>query len=241
MENFKKSLANVIVESLEQDFLGMKYKLDLDSSNYLGMMKSDVINTNLIKVFTSDRYVVHKFKRRAWEGRFVLDIESKSLVIITSIPNLNKIPAVKDRKVPHYMQTVLWYLNDAVTAKKQISFNPMFSFDSRVYEDDFANIFGQLDIDLDDYTYYVVAYDFNSNKVTDMNWYLLGTEFNVAEKTSMMDLVNPDFINLTNSDVESHEELLEEEEKDEPKKGIKLGLKQKVMKKKDNGSLGYGF
>ncbi|NOH15272.1 DUF5986 family protein [Clostridium cochlearium] len=72
MDSLKEMIANVIVESLEHDFLDKKYSLELDSHNCLGIMKSDVINTNLKKVFYSDRYIVYTFKRFAWEGRFIL-------------------------------------------------------------------------------------------------------------------------------------------------------------------------
>ncbi|HEN2291930.1 TPA: hypothetical protein U4Q90_002247, partial [Streptococcus agalactiae] len=97
MEKLKETIANVIAEALEQDFLDCKYKLNLDSHNCLGSMKSDVINTKLKEVLTSDNYIVHKFKRYAWEGRFILDLDTKSLISITSISNLNRIPIEKNR------------------------------------------------------------------------------------------------------------------------------------------------
>lgn len=231
MENLKEIVANVIVESLEHDFLEKKYSLNLDSHNCLRMMKSDVINTHLKKVFNSDRYIVHKFNRFAWEGRFIIDLESKSLVSITSISNLNHIPKVKERRIPHYMQTLLKSLNESVITNQQMSFEVYSEFETEVYEDDMSQIFNGLDIDMDNYIYYVVAYDYSSNKVTEMNWYLLGAEFNIAEKSSMMDLVKPDFINLTVAENLKDTSVNSQELKESPKKGIKLGLKENIQKK----------
>lgn len=230
MEKFKENIANIIVESLEHDFLEKKYSLELDSKNCFGMMKSDVINTNLKKVFDSERYIIHKFNRSAWEGRFIIDLGTKSLVSITSVSNLNHVPKVKERKIPHYMQTLLNCLNEKIQSNQQISFEGFSSFDSEVYEDDLNNILNGLNLNLEEYTYYVVAYDFYANKVSDINWYLLGPKFNVAEKTSLMALVKPDFINLTMEDIINGESQLNSRES-LPKKGIKLRLKEKSMKK----------
>lgn len=230
MEKLKETIANVIAEALEQVFLDCKYKLNLDSHNCLGSMKSDVINTKLKEVLTSENYIIHKFKRYAWEGRFILDLDSKSVISITSIPNLNRIPIDKNRKVPHYMQSILNCLNNDIEANKQMSFELGKTFDNDVYEKDFKDIFYDLNIDFEEYTYYVVAYDYKFNKVSEMNWYLLGNEFNVAEKESIMSLINPDFLDLTSSENESDDKLTNKED-NKPNKGIKLGLKEKNLKK----------
>ena len=232
VNSLKEKIANVIAESLEHDFLDKKYSLGLDSHNCLGIMKSDVINTNLNRVFCSDRYNVHTFKRFAWEGRFIIDCKTKSLVSITSISNLNRIPKVKGRKFPHYMQTCLNYFNESIAVNKQISFDGLdIKFDTQLYNDDMSEMLSGTNIDLDDYTYYIVAYDYNLNRVDEINWYLLGPDFNVVEKSSIMNLIKPDFINLTlaeNSD-DSNTEL--QKQKELPKKGIKLVLKENILKK----------
>ena len=230
MEKLKETIANVIAEALEQDFLDYKYKLNLDSYNCLGSMKSDVINTKLMEVLTSENYIIHKFKRFAWEGRFILDLNTKSLISITSISNLNRIPIEKNRKVPHYMQSILNCLNNDIETNKQMSFDLGKTFDIDVYEKDFKNIFYGLNIDFKEFTYYVVAYDYKFNKVSEMNWYLLGNEFNVAEKESILNLINPDFLDLTSSENESDDKLINKENK-KPNKGIKLGLKERNLKK----------
>ncbi|HGN3651333.1 TPA: DUF5986 family protein [Streptococcus pyogenes] len=230
MKKLKEIIANVIVEALEQDFLDCKYKLNLDTHNCFGGLKSDVINTKLREVLTSENYIIHKFKRYAWEGRFILDLESKSLVSITSISNLNRIPKDKNRRVPHYMQSILYYLNSEIDTNKQISFDLGKTFNPDVYEQDFKNIFSGLDINLSDFTYYVVAYDYKANKINEMDWYLLGNEFNIAKKESIMNLINPDFINLTRLENDFSDELTEIAE-NKPNKGIKLGLKEKNVKK----------
>lgn len=230
MKKLKETIANVIAEALEQDFLECKYKLNLDTLNCLGDMKSDVINTKLKEVLTSQNYIIHKFKRRAWEGRFILDLTTKSLISITSISNLNRISMDKNRKVPHYMQSILNCLNNEIEANKQMSFELGKTFDNDVYEKDFKNIFYGINIDFEEYTYYVVAYDYKFNKISEMNWYLLGNQFNIAEKESIMSLISPDFLDLTSSENESDDKLINKED-NKPNKGIRLGLKEKNLKK----------
>lgn len=234
MEKLKETIANVIAEALEQDFLDCKYKLNLETYNCLRSMKSDVINTKLKEVLTSENYIIHKFKRYAWEGMFILDLNTKSLISITSISNLNRIPKDKNRKVPHYMQTNLNYLNNDIEANKQMSFELGKTFDNNVYEEDFKNIFYGLNIDLKEYTYYIVAYDYKFNKVSEMNWYLLGNQFNIAEKESIMSLISPDFLDLTSSENESDDKLRNKED-NKPNKGIRLGLKLKEKNLKKHG------
>ena len=129
------------------------------------------------------------------------------------------------------MQTILHCLNEEVKSNQQMSFEGFEEFDSEVYEEDFEKILSGLDVNFNEFTYYVVAYDFKSNKVVDMNWYLLGSGFNIAEETSMMELVKPDFMDLTTS-----QEIIDEQDKSineqsRPGKGVKLGLKEEVLKK----------
>lgn len=212
-------------------FLNTKYALNFETKNCFGMMKSDVINKHLKQVFDSSRYIIHTFKRYSWEGVLVIDLESKSLVSITSNSNLNHVPKVKERSIPHYMQTLLHCLNARVDANQQITFEGFESFEDEVYEDDFAKIINGLDLDFNDFTYYIVAYDFKSNKVTDMSWYLLGPDFNIAEKTNMMELVKPDFIELTASDDLEIGNDNSTEKQPQPRKGIPLGLKENKLKK----------
>lgn len=132
------------------------------------------------------------------------------------------------------MQTCLNYFNESITANSQISFDGLYrEFDTRLYNEDMSEIFSDTDIELEDYTYYIVAYDYNFNKVNEMNWYLLGPDFNVAEKSSIMNLIKPDFINLTveeNSN-DSSTDIELQKQKELPKKGIKLGLKENILKK----------
>lgn len=230
MDELKKKIANEIRISLEQDFPQYKDQLILDSHNYVGGLKSDAINTRLNKDFKSDNYIIHGFKRCAWEGRFIIELDSKSIISITSISNLERVSKDKNRKVPHYMQSILNYLNDDIESERQITFEVGKTFDDDIYEKDFKNIFSKLKLDFKDFTYYVVAYDYSFGKVHEMNWYLLDNEFNVANKESMMKFIDPDFIDLT--DVENDFNVTSTEgEAEEPSKGIKLGLKKKKIKK----------
>lgn len=230
MEELKKIIATTIVESLEQDFLDKKYSLGLNSHNCLGMMRSDVINTKLEDNFSSERYIIRKFNRSGWEGRFIIDLETKSLISITTILNLNNVLKAKRRKTPHYMQTLSYWLNGGVETNQQMCFEGFEKFNNEVYEEDFKKILSGLNVDFNDFTYYIVAYNFKSNKVIDMKWYLLGAEFNIAEEVSMMQYVKPNFVDLTSAQEMIDEQGQSTNEQPQPSKRVKLGLK-KVLKK----------
>lgn len=233
MENLKYMIANAIATALEVEFVNCKHKLNLDTRNCLGSMKSDVINTKLKEVLTSDKYIIHGFKRHSWEGRLIIDLNSKSIISITSSSNLNRVPKDNNRKFPHYMQSILNYLNNKIETNKQISFDVGKSFDYDDYEKDFKNIFCNLDLDLKEFTYYVVTYDYKNNILIEMNWYLLGSDFNIAEKESIMKLIDPDFIDLTSLENEFNYEQNNNED-GKPNKGIELKLKGEKMKNKLN-------
>ena len=230
MEHLKESIANGIVKALEQDFLNNKYSLELATTNCFKDLKSDTINTLLDNEFTSDGCFVHKFKRRCWQGMVLIDLNSKALVSITSTMNLKRVSKDKSRKVPHYMQSIINSLNKHIQSHNQLSFSFFNTFDEETYDRDFNNIFSKIDIDLKDFTYYVVAYDYKFNKVTGINWYLLGSDFYIEEKESLMKYIKPDILELTNLENET-DDTDTNSEYFEPNEGIKLGLKKKKSKK----------
>jgi len=234
MDNLKRKLVNCITESLNSDVPDKKYALGLDSHNYERFLKSDVINSNLKMKFSEENYIVHKFKKGGWEGRFIIDLDTKAIVSITTTQNLKNIPTVKDRRIPHYMQSCLYVINEHVNSPKQISFGDQGTrFCREDYEEDFNNLTSSLDLDIEEYTYYVVTYDYKFNKVTDITWYLMDKDFVVATSESLSNLIKPDFTELTSELVVDKENKAsnKSQNSEKSKKGIPLGLKKENKKK----------
>lgn len=190
----------------------------------------------MVKNFKSERYKIQEFKKADLEGRFLIDLETKSIVTITSISNLDSI-AKKGKikqKTPHYAQTMVNRFNNKFNSYQQLQFNGFdkFDFGSDLHENQLKNLLKGIDIDLDDFTYYIVAYDFNSDKVIEMYWYLYNANFQIVEKEDMMKYVKPDFIYLTNSSDVTEKLYDSVDTQRQPTKRIKLGLKKGVQRKK---------
>lgn len=222
-----------ITQALEVDLEITKEELDLDSENYVGFVKGDLINTRLKKYFSESDCFVHSFKRGGWEGRMIIDIKERTICSITSTKNLSIIPKVKERKIPHYMQSCLSIINEHREAPKQTSFIEVESkFADDFYMDDCNQIFQGLDINLNEFTYYVVTYDHKFNKVLDPKVHLLSYDFQAIEIKSLNEYIKPDFAALTeNFTLDNDKNEKTGEEKSKNLITLKDGIKPKLRKR----------
>lgn len=226
MERLKELIANTVVSALEQDYVYKKNILDLPTANCHRDLKLDTIYWRLEEIFTSDDCFIHDFKRSYWKGKILVDSKSKSLVSITGTTNLNKVSRDKYSSSDHYMKIISNSLNTDVKPNKQLSFDPLYTDGVGIYNKEFNDIFSDIGIDLKGYTYYIVAYDYKSDKVIDIIWYLFDSDFNEVYTESLIKFIKPDIIELTNSESET-EDIDKNLESPQPNEGIKLGLKKK--------------
>lgn len=228
MDNVKQLIVDCICTSVNVDFPEKKYTIDLDSTNYAKDLRGDIINTNLKKMFNDKKYIVHEFQRGGWEGRIALDLENKVLLSVTTKNNLYNIPKKKDRMVPHYMQTILEVLNDKIGGPIQMTLPNVESiFDKDTYDLNFKNITNGIEINLEEFTYYIVTYDYKSQGVIDIEWILLNKDFNIVEKVNLNSLMKTDYADLTEDTTIDGEDISQSgKTKEERQEGVKLGLKK---------------
>ena len=238
LDKILEKMVYSIIQALEVDLQITKEYLDLDSENYLGSIKGDLINTKLKEYFSEPDCFVHAFKRGGWQGRMIIDINGRIIYSITSVKNLAIIPNLKERKVPHYMQSCLSVINEHREAPQQISLIEVESeFPEDLYRNDCNKIFQDLDINLGEFTYYVLTYDHNYNKVLDPKLHLLSKDFQSIETKSLNEYIKPDFATLTEEFTlkdNTNEKTGEEKSKDllTLKKGIKPKLREKEKRNK---------
>lgn len=233
MDKTLEKMVYSIIQALEVDLEIKRKELDLDSENYLGFIKSDLINTRLKEYFSESDCFIHSFKRGGWEGRMIIDMKERIIYSITSTKNLSIIPKVKERKIPHYMQSCVSVINGNIEAPKQTTFIEVGSkFSEDLYIDDCNNIFRDLDINLDEFTYNVVTYVHKHNKVLDPEIHLLSDNFQLIETKSLNEYIKPDFAALTeNFTLENNTNEKTGEEKSKNLITLKEGIKPKLRKR----------
>lgn len=230
MEHFKELIANGIYRALEGELEYKKQFLGFETANCYRDLKLDTIYWQLEEMLISDDYFIHNFRRSYWKGKILVDLNSKALVSITSTMNLNNVSSGKYSNEDHYMKTIINSLNSKFQPHKQLSFDSSNTDGDEIYDKEFNDIFSDIGIDLKGFTYYIVAYDYKSNVVTDINLYLFGRDFYMEEKESLMKYIKPDILELTNLENET-DDTDTNLEYFEPNEGIKLGLKKKKSKK----------
>lgn len=230
MDHLKELIANGIFRALGQEFVYKKQILGLKTANCYRDLKLDIIYWLLEETFNSEDYFIYNFRRSYWGGRILVDLNSKSLVSITSTMNLNNVSRGKHSNKYHYMKTINNSLNSDFEPHKQLSFDSSNTYSEEIYNKEFNDIFSDIGIDLKGFTYYIVAYDYKSNIVTNIDWYLFGKDFYIEEKESLMKYIKPDILELTSLENET-DDTDTNSEYFEPNEGIKLGLKKKKSKK----------
>lgn len=181
------------------------------TENAVPFVRGDKINTNLRNEFRMSQLVSIKvFHRTAWKGILLIDDTNKMVITICTYGTLNRIIKTKNRRSPHYMQTILNILN----AKEKPLFEQMTldglgmersgQFGDDEYEEDFRKLMESDPLLYAGYQYWVIAYRFKNYEVTKIDAILMDKNFALAaDKESLMNYLKPDFSELT---VELNEE-----------------------------------
>lgn len=132
----------------------------------------------------------------------------KVTITICAKQTLEGIPRKTDRRIPHYLQSILHVQNANVEPQyKQQTLGDYLpeiqsQFSDEDYRADYQNI---MDDDLefgDDYKHLVVVYEASHYEVTSIAVKMLTPEFQTAQEYALDDLLKPDFSELTNNEPE---------------------------------------
>lgn len=208
--NDNEALLKLIVKAVEkgvgEDVRDYRMATNKATNNAIRFMRADNIFTNLRDSVPSDIAELKHFTRCAWEGCLLIDRRHKMTYTICSRQALEAIPKKKDRRIPHYLQTILHVQNAYVEVSYQqmtlgdYDENLGSVFSEEEYLKDYSDIMED-DISFDDgYTHMVVVYEVERLAITSIAVKLLNADFLTAEEYSLIDLLKPDFSDLTVSE-----------------------------------------
>ena len=195
-----------ITKAVGPDIMNYLINNNMDTYNAISYLRGDFINTNLRDTIVSinDNVELKHFKRFIWTGSLLIDHQHKTTITISTKSTLNRIRAERNRKNPHYLQSICHVLNgDLLADCKQMKLSDLEGFDvqplfgDEVYENDFDTIMDAAISPEEGYRHYVVAYEAERLEVKSLSLMILDKDLDVVRDISLMDLLQPDFGNLT--------------------------------------------
>lgn len=175
-----------------------------DTLNSLVLVRGDLINTNLRNMVVSDTLELRHFKRYVWTGHLLIDRKHKITITISSRATLNRVKKVKGRKNPYYLQSLCHTLNGDLEADcKQITIADIEGvemdppFEEEVYEADFESIVDAAISQGEGYRHCLITYEAEGFELKSTSLMVLDKDLDVVCEYSIIDLLEPDFGNLT--------------------------------------------
>lgn len=175
-----------------------------DTFNSLVLVRGDLINTNLRNMVVSDTLELRHFKRYVWTGHLLIDRKHKITITISARSTLNRVKKVNGRKNPYYLQSLCHTLNGDLEANcKQITIADIEGvemappFAEEVYEADFESIVDAAISQGEGYRHCLIAYEAEGFELKSTSLMVLDKDLDVVCEYSIIDLLEPDFGNLT--------------------------------------------
>ena len=230
-----KPLLTRIVKAVEkgcgEDIREYLMSTDKATNNAVRLMRADNINTNLRDSVASETVELKYFNRSAWVGCLLIDRENSVTYTICTKQTLESIPKKPNRRIPHYLQTILHIQNAEVEAPyKQMDLSEFMpgvitEFSDEEYEEDYQKI---MDDDLtfdDNYLHLVIVYEAAHYNITSIAMRILDKDCQTAKEYPLTSLLQPDFGELTR-----------QEEKEQKKDAHKLVSVKPGLKKKNDAA-----
>ena len=247
IEAFSSLLQNVVravQKGTGEDVKEYLRNTNQETYNGLKSQRADFINTNLRDSIVADAIELMKFNRSSWQGCLIIDRDHKITMTIMTEQTLKAIPRKKNRRIPHYLQTILFVQNADLEAPiKQLSITDLYEdeitvFNEEEYKDDYKCIMED-EINYDDgYCHYVVVYKHEGTTITDIKLKLLDKDCDTVQEYSLMEMLQPDFGSLTMyEEVDEHKTVRDlvlvkgMEKKSEA--GKHLGIVAKIQEEKE--------
>lgn len=202
-EALMRNVVHAVNQAISVDVPQERRERRLETNNRYRGLSGDFINENLRKYAASDDIELFHFMRGGWEGCMLID-DTNSVTYTVMRYSTLRTTSGKDRKVPYYLQTILFMQNGQHEGSpKQITMADCFegftntSFSEDAFEQDYELIMkGRIENAME-YEHYVVLYDSENSQITEIGLYLFDRDFAVVESINLMDYVAPDFAALT--------------------------------------------
>lgn len=171
------------------------------TNNAVRSMLLDNIFTNIRDCVASNIFELKTFKRFGWDGCLLINRVHKLTFTVCSKRTFLGIPRKKDRRIPHYLQSILFVENgDVKTPIVQpdlFGYEPESQFSEEVLYDDYKSIMKE-DLSVEDrYQHWCIVYDVCKYDIASISMIKLDRNFLTAEEIKLDDLLKPDFSDLT--------------------------------------------
>lgn len=205
-DNLLRRIVHSVNKAVNDDIPRYLREHHKETNNAVIHLRGDYINDNLRKYVMLDGIELIPFKRSSWQGRILVDRNNKITYSITTQNTLNRIPKKKDRTRPHFLQSILAVENRECKCQYvQQTLFPIESFDDKTLESDYNEIFATLVNPNEGYIHYVISYEAKNNELLDIKLEVLDRNFYVAFEKSLNEYIEPDFANLTETNIEINE------------------------------------
>ena len=193
-----RRLVRSIQKAIEEDIPEFCRENCMETMNSVRYIRGDKINENIRNLVVSDDIMLISFRRYSWDGRMLIDQKNRISYTVTTKQNLAAIPKKKDRKCPHFLQSILAVENGDLQGQYvQQTFFPMEQFEEDVLEEDYMKIVAGILTPDSGYHHYVVAYEFERSNLLEVKLVLLDRGFNVVNEFDISNFIKPDFASLT--------------------------------------------
>lgn len=178
-----------------------------ETNNAIKFVPGDNINTNLKIALTASTTAVslHPFRRCSWDGRIIVDYNNQLTYSIHSKKSFNTIRhkfhnSKKDTQ-PHYLPTIIAIENKDIKPLNEqlllINFDLDIPFSKEDFIKDYIDILGKNDKISPEFHHLVITYSNNKGKLESLDLLILAYDMSIVEEFSLMNLVQPDFMELT--------------------------------------------
>ena len=197
-ENLARRLVRAIDKAVADDIPQYLRDNHLETHNAIVHLRGDYINENLRRLVVSEGVELISFKRFVWSGRILVDKREKITYTITTQANLHAIPRKKGREKPHFLQSILAIENGGYDGHmEQLAMFPMELFESDILQNDYNDIIAGMLNPAEGYRHYVIAYKSEQDALQDVKLEFLDRNFNVIDRVSLNEYIQPDFARLT--------------------------------------------
>lgn len=206
LESLLRNIVWAISKAIGDDIKEYLADTNKETNNALILMRGDNINTNLRNFVVSDTVELKKFHRSVWQGRILIDRENKFTITICTKQTLEAITRKRNRRIPHYLMTILHVLNGDLEAPvKQMNLAELYPdeftvFSDEEFKEDFEEIMED-EINFDDgYRHGVVVYESKNMEIDTISFLILDADLDTVHEYSLNEMVQPNFSDLTAED-----------------------------------------
>lgn len=185
---------------------------DNATNNALPFLRGDYINTNIKKAMESEAVEIKYFNRSSWKGVILIVRDDQVTLSVCAKKTLDRIPKNRNRKSPHYLQSILYTENgDEHSSSHQMTLYDLddsfvCGFTNEELEKDFLAIMEETLSLHDNFRHWVITYEAERSSVVELTAVLLDKDFGRVKEISLLNLLKPNFGDLTSTETNNQKQ-----------------------------------